>query len=208
MKLRKIMFLLVIVLSSGCSFYKAQYDIVLKEVERPSQAKERYGEQKIFSTKEEGVDNYVFEDEMVKIIWVPQRSQFSFKLDNKSSNSIKIIWDEAVYVDANGTSQRVMHSGVKYTDRNSSQPPTVIVRGGSINDLLLPTDNVYYVSGQYGGWNTRSLFPSSGKTLDDIKLKASIYKNKEVQILLPLQIEDVINEYIFVFKINNINYKQ
>lgn len=47
---------------------------------------------------------------------------------------------------------RVMHSGVKYIDRNNSQPASVILKGATLSDIILPTDNVYYISGQYGGW--------------------------------------------------------
>ena len=195
---------LTIVLFSGCSQFKAQYDISLTRVERPAEAKERYGEQKISTTQEDGVNKFVFEDEMVKIIWFPKRADFVFNLKNKTNNSIKIIWDEAVYVDASGSSGRVMHTGVKYTDRNASQPPSVIVRNGSMDDLVSPTENVYYVSGQYGGWRTASLFPQTGNSQSELKQKTDIYKGKNVQILLPLEIENVINEYIFVFSINDI----
>lgn len=45
-----------------------------------------------------------------------------------------------------------MHSGVKYIDRNNSQPPNIIPKNASLSDVIIPTDNIYYVSGQYGGW--------------------------------------------------------
>ena len=114
----------------GCQSFRAYYDIGLTEVERPALAKERYGEQKITKAREEGVEKYYFEDELVKILWLPSSSNVSFNLTNKTDHSIKIIWDEAVYVDTIGVSHRVMHSGVKYMDRSNSQPPSVVVRKG------------------------------------------------------------------------------
>ncbi len=192
----------------GCvTFNQALYDIELQEVERPAQAKERYGEQKIATTQEAGVNKYVFEDDMVRVLWLPTTDAIHFSLTNKTSHSIKIIWDEAAYVDVNGSSQRVMHSGVKYIDRNNPQPPTIVVRNGSVEDLVFPTDNVYYSSGQYGGWRETPLFPSSAYSVEDLNTKVEPYRNKTFQVLLPLQIEDVVNEYIFVFNIRNIEIK-
>ena len=108
-------------------------------------------------------------------------------MENKSDNSIKIIWDEAVYIDEDNSSLRVIHSGVKYVDGEKAQPLTVIAKKTKINDLVTPVDNIYYS----GGWGKRPLFSvqkSAGKT---------------VKILLPIQIQETINEYIFSFKVNH-----
>ena len=114
-------------------------------------------------------------------------------MENKSDNSIKIIWDEAVYIDEDNSSLKVIHSDVKYVD-GKAQPLTVIVKKTKINDLVTPLDNIYYVNpSKYssGGWHKLPLFSvqkSAGKT---------------VKILLPIQIQETINEYIFSFKINH-----
>jgi len=196
---------------AGCGpMHHIHYDIDLKEVERPSDAKERYGESKIIQFEEEGKTKYRFEDGMIKIVWLPTSSRFGFFLTNKTSHSIQIIWDEAAYVDVSGMSKRVMHSGVKYIDRNNPQPPTTIVRGGTISDIVFPTDNVYYVSGQYGGWREHPLLPQHGivsgnqyarPTKEDIDNTARTVVGKNIQVLLPIKIEDVVNEYLFVFSI-------
>lgn len=206
---KNIISILVALLFVSCASYRAVYDITLAEVERPADAKDRYGEQKIVRFEEEGKTKYSFEDEMVKLVWIPLSSQFMFTLNNKTDHSIKIIWDETVYVDENGMSKRVMHSGVKYTERNNPQPPTTIVRGATISDLIFPSDNVYYVSGQYGGWRETPLFPNSSMTSSQELLeKAKPLIGKTVQILLPLKIEDVVNEYIFSFTVNDVEVKQ
>lgn len=185
----------------------AIYDIGLKEVERPADAKERYGKSKIIRFKDEGKTKYSFEDGLIKIVWLPTSSQFDFVLTNKTSHSVKINWDEAVYVDQSGRSKRVIHSGVKYVDRNSPQPPTVIVRGATISDMVFPADSIYYVSGQYGGWREDPLFPSYGMGAEEVDQKASGLVGKNVQVLLPIKIEDVVNEYIFTFSIDGYEVK-
>jgi hypothetical protein len=202
--MKKLIVLLSIAFSiAGCvPTHYIRYDIGLKEVERPSDAKKRYGEPKIVRFEEEGKTKYSFDDGMLKIVWLPTSSQFGFFLTNKTSHSIRIIWDEAVYVDESGMSKRVMHSGVKYTDRNSPQPPTTVVRGATISDIVLPTDNVYYVRGRYGGWRELPLLPNKGTHKPEIENKAKNVVGKNIQVLLPIKIEDVVNEYVFVFSID------
>ena len=167
----------------GC-FQKhyASYDINLKKVERPSNAKERYGETKIIRFVEDEETKYSFEDGMIKIIWLPGTSQFNFFLTNKTSHSIKIIWDEAVYVNESGISDKVMHNGVKYSERNNSQPPTVIIRGATASDTVLPTDNVYYS----GKWRESPLFPDYEFKRPEIDKKAKNIVGKNVQNLIKL----------------------
>ncbi|MEX0719954.1 MAG: hypothetical protein WD059_04745 [Balneolaceae bacterium] len=98
---------------------------------------------------------YVYQDSSLSIVWIPHVSKFYFELENKTNHSMKVVWDEAAFVDPNGRSMRVMHSGVKYSDRENSQPSSIVVRGGSLSDLVFPTDYVSYASGQYGGWRER-----------------------------------------------------
>ncbi len=204
MKGKALVVLLSVVVSFvlfGCApLAYVNYDISLNEVERPADAKERYGEQVI--DKAEG--KYYFEDKLVSIIWMLSARGISFILSNKTDHSIKIIWDEVSYVDSLGISHRVMHSGIKYIDRNNPQPPTVIVRKGTVNDLLFPTDYVRYVSGRYGGWTNDPLLPTAsyGKTAEKLEAESRAYVGKTMQVLLPLEIENVVNEYLFIFRID------
>ena len=67
----------------------------------------------------------------------------------------------------NGESKRIMHTGVKYSEKTQSQVPTIIVRSASVSDSIIPVDNVYYESGKYGGWKEEGVFP---ETLSDASL--------------------------------------
>jgi hypothetical protein len=173
------------------------YDVVLSEVERPASFRDRYAEPVITKVDSAGVARYIYEDSLITIGWIPSRTQIGFILENKSPNSMKLIWDEAAYVGLDGTSGRVMHSGVKYTEANNSQPPSVIVRGGRIYDMIVPTSNIYYTSGSYGGWNERPLFPTD-------HAQALAAKGRSVQVLLPLEIQGIVNEYLFTFTIQDV----
>ena len=108
------------------------------------------------------------------------------------------------YVDQNGSTKRVMHSGVKYTERNSSQPASTLPRNASLSDVLLPTDNVYYLSGKYGGWRESSLFPRYNTQEE---AQASPALGKSVRIIFPILIQDVVNEYVFEFSVDSVTVK-
>lgn len=188
---------------SSCMSYSGTYDISLDSVEVPEDGSIEFGMSKIVELKEDGENKYVYEDDLIKVLWLPLTSQFSFTLENKTSHSIKLIWDETVYVDENGASSRVLHSGVKYIDRNNSQPSSIVIKKGRIDDVIVPTDNIYYVSGQYGGWRTEPLFENSAYTEEE--LNSLIEKNigKTVKIYLPIEIKGVMNEYIFSFVVED-----
>jgi hypothetical protein len=137
-------------------------------------------------------------------------------LENKTDYSIQIIWDEAAFVDENGISHRIMHSGVKYTDRNNSEPPTVIVRKGRIEDVIIPTDYVYFDEGYYSEyytrqaeWKEKPFFENTQFGGDPKNLEDEMQNNvgKTFQVLLPLKIQDVVNDYIFKFKVDSCQYK-
>jgi hypothetical protein len=186
----------------GCASFSGRYNLGLQEVERPANAQERYGEPKIVSFEEDGITIYSYEDDMIEIVWFPLSAQFSFILQNKTEHSLRIIWDEAVYVDENGSSGRVLHSGVRFIDRNNSQSPSIVAKNTVIDDIVVPAGNIYYESGQ-GEWRTAPLFENSASTQEELDALAQKYIGKTVEILLPLQIEETVNEYIFILRIES-----
>ena len=204
----------------GCAalqpLYYGTYNIELTQVERPAEASKRYGEIKISPVDDKGVTKYSFEDNLVNVVWLVTNEDISFAIENKTDYSMKIIWDDAAFVDSKGQSQRVMHAGVKYTDRNNSEPSTVVVRKGKITDVVQPVDLVYYEEPYYGkyysspgGWHERPMFDYSirngnEQTVTDL-LKSNV--GKQIQVLLPLKIEETVNDYIFTFTIKGYTYK-
>lgn len=183
--------------------YQLNYDILLSGVERPASAEKRYGEIKIDKIEKEGVQQYAFEDEMITSFWIVNPAGISFILNNKTAHSIKIIWDEGAFLDENGGSHRIVHSGIKYTDKEKPQAPSVVVRKGILKDTIYPSD---YISWSGSEWEERAIFKHSqkGGIPEPFFLQAKENIGKTVQVLLPLQIEGVVNEYIFIFKINNV----
>lgn len=184
--------------------YVANYSVGLATVESPADAKQQFGETKVVNFDEDGISKYRYEDAYIDIVWSVGLKQFNFTLKNKSGHTLKINWDDVSYVDVKGQVGRVMHSGVKYVDRNSSQPATTVPKGASISDLLLPTDNVYYVSGQYGGWEMAYLVPCVYKTPEAFNSGAPSFVGKTMTVMMPIMIENVQNDYTFTFNIEKL----
>lgn len=163
------------------------YYSVLSKVEKPADDSIRYGESTVI--EDEGVSKYSYVDNVLSIIIFGTSEKFSFVLRNLSDNSIKVVWNEAVFVDMDGATSKIMHAGTKYSQRDGDQPASVIIKGAKLEDVATPTANVYY-SELFKEWMTRSMFPKEPGLSGTVRL------------MLPIQIKDTINEYIFEFDIN------
>ena len=175
---------------------EGKYKTALIAVEKPEDTSDRYGA--TTSIKDEGVDKYSFSDSIINIVIYGTPEQFNFELKNVSPSSLKLIWNEAAFVGLDGSTSKIMHNGVKYSEREGDQPATTIIKGAKIDDLACPTANVYYDEGTrigystYGnGWKTRSMLPKDYKGAEA----------GEIRLMLPIQVKDVVNEYTFVFKV-------
>ena len=190
---------------SSCGVFKnyiATYSVGLSSVESPSNAKQQFGETKVVNFKDEDISKYRYEDDYIDIVWYVGSKQFNFEMKNKSEHTLKINWDDVSFVDISGETGRVMHAGIKYTDRHNSMAPTTIPRNAKISDLILPSDNVYYVSGEYGGWREKYLIPCVYSSDAERNSGAPVYVGKKMLILMPIVIENVQNDYIFEFTID------
>jgi hypothetical protein len=192
----------------------ATYSFALVQIDRPEATKERYGA--VVTIKPEPDNKYVYEDGLFSGLFFVTASRINFTITNKTDHSIKIIWDEAAFIDLDGQSGRVAHEGVKYADRNASQPPSVIPGGRSLTDFVLPTGRVYYREGYYsryssipGGWEelplvlpaSRRIAAGDSTLVDAFTSEVSKNKGKRFGLLLPLEIEAVVNEYTFWFEV-------
>jgi hypothetical protein len=167
-----------------------EYISTLIKVEKPADESVRYGETKI--VKADSVTKYSYIDDFIDILIFGDSINFSFLLKNISQNSLKLVWNEAVFVDFNGNTSKVMHVGTKYSDKELDQPAATIIKGAHIEDIAVPTSNIRY-SDILKEWVTESMYPSVPTTSPG-----------EIKLMLPIQVKDVINEYVFVFRVDRI----
>lgn len=165
-----------------------KYISALSKVEKPSNPSIRYGKTRIVEDETE-ITQYRYVDNVIDILIVGSSKRFSFILKNISNNSIKIIWNEAVFVDFNGSTSKIMHNGTKYSQREGDQPATTIIKGAKIEDVVVPTCNIRY-SSILEDWVEDSMYPSTPNETPG-----------QIRLMLPIQIKDVINEYVFVFDV-------
>lgn len=189
------LFIVGALLLSSCIPFDTLYDLSLKNVEVPKNSKQQFSESMLKTTSEDGVTMYSFEDDMIAIAWYATSTQFHFILRNKTNHSIKIPWDEVVYINPYGQSMRCIHSGVRFIDRSNAQVPTVVAKNSTLRDLLMPADLI----GRE--WGERSLF---GEYITQEDANQSGFIGTKVSVLLPIMIENVTNEYLFQFELKDI----
>jgi len=173
-----------------------KYDIALIEVSGVKNSME-YGE-------------LAYVDSLIGINFSINQREISFALRNMSTNTLKIVWDETLYI-VDEITGKVMHSGIKYTDKEMFQPPSVIPKGTVHSDVIVPTDNVYYKDGIYGvnvsiagGWEKRELFPQTVPESNQDNIISKL-KGSEFSIYMPIQVKGVTQEYNFRFKVINVS---
>lgn len=186
--------------------YTAKYDISLSKVERPEDATERYGEQFIDILDTENY-KYFFEDNLVKVLWVVDNRNIALSLENKTKNSIRIPWDEGVFVDMEGSSHRIIHSGINYSDRNQPQAPSIIARQTTLEEIIIPIGYIekpFFPDFDYHTKNSPGVY----STFKDFETIVDSKVGKSIQVLIPLQIEDITNDYIFTFEVISVSTSQ
>ena len=151
-----------------------------------------------------------FEDDTMTISFIISDKSINFILKNKTKGVLKINWDEVSLIIFN-KALRVMHSGVKYINRNESQPPTVIPPNSQIEDALLPSDNIFYRSGYYGsaysspgGWEELDLFPTGDYYKQETRDAILKLKGEKFSLYLPIVFQDKKIDYTFEFTISDV----
>lgn len=160
-------------------------NLTLTSVERPANPQIRHGRTVVEETEEASV-LFRYTDNFIDISWLPTPFDFMFVLTNNSPHSMRVIWDEAVFVNENGGSSRMVQGGIRLIEINNPQTPAVVPRGATLTNSLTPVRNI-------GRDGRRPLFDRSDRER---------LENRTVRILLPLQIQNVTNEYTFTFRIN------
>ena len=181
--------------------FQPSYEMQLVSVQRPAKAQERYGPQALSTVAESSVTRYSFEDNLVRVVILASGGRVGFDVKNKTDNVIKLPWNEAALVDIDGKSQQVMHNGMKYTECMSPKAPSVLPPKGSLDDEVIPCSNVRF---GYSSWIVSDLVPGTLVEAADTAramTAARGYLGKQIRVLLPLQIEDVVNDYVFTFEV-------
>lgn len=190
MTMRSLLAAAACALSAGCAIPAAQYMMPLQEVRRPVDVQQRWGAYKI----EKADSGYAFDDDLMHVRVVPMHGEFGVSIENKTDHSLQVIWDEMAYVGPDGISSKVSSGDTRIIDMGKSRTPTVIPSHAKGVFTAVPNVNV-----DQDPLNTGYLSDFVGICDDPAALNG-----KEVQLLVPVRIEETVNEYTFIFRLQDV----
>jgi hypothetical protein len=194
---RLFLFATVIALAAGCQTGRlVSYNSTIDSVERPEDTAERYGEYTVSMQD----TSYVYEDELVRAAFATSGSSVFMSVENKTDYSIQVLVEQGAFVMPSGSSERILLGDMSYANRNQEVQPITVPSGASSSATLIPQSNVS--SGQYG-LNFTPIFGPSVLRANGDATKQDVEENigKTFSLLLPMKIQDAVNEYTFNFEV-------
>jgi hypothetical protein len=141
-------------------------------------------------------DTLTYEDKAIKIAWNfpdDELAIIEFSLKNKTDSQIKILWNEASYVDPSGATQEVFHAGMNTFEAETVMQPTVLPSNARTDSAILPRQHVK--AGMYGA----EFAPLVAR---------DAVGEKTVRVILPLKYKDRVARYDFHFGISRVTEDQ
>lgn len=136
-----------------------------------------------------------FRDTTIAVSFVVDEQSFRMRLENLSASDIKILWERAEYTDVTNHPYRLMHSGIRYPERNNPIPDQMVLPGRSVVESLTPVSNVYY-SQKKKTYDVRPLFPLESEA-------AAGLKGRTFNLFIPVEINRQIIPYNFRIEITD-----
>lgn len=190
--------------------YAAFYRLELESVERPDSAATIYGPAVLDSLPNDSLYFSSFEDAAVKILWGFNSRFIGFAMLNKTESSIRIMWNQGAYVDPRNGSHPLGQSQLYYLE----SAPSVILKKTHFEASIYPRDHPFAPGDAFGGPVRRPLFLDYDihgpidhgrfRTLQDFQTFVSNNMYARTQILLPMEIDGQIHNYLFAFRVTQI----
>lgn len=182
-----------LVFSAACAPHHARYSVELGDVIQPVESVEPHGEVQINDNK------VACGNDLFSALWSFGWTSVDLVLTNLSEETIRIIWDECVFVDPYGSCHHIIPSEILYRDVYEHVKPAKVPAGCTVIERLIPRDNVRFLQ---SGWTELPYLPkqSTGE-LDEFRAQVLSYLGKEMQVLLAIEVDHQLVEYRFVFEI-------
>lgn len=180
------------------SIWAADYDLVLRSVDRPKSPHARYGgvERVGVLAKDPKSPIFRYRDANIEVRVAPVYDGIMIRLANRTNHAAKVVWDEVVFVDLSQQSNRVIHKGVRYIDSHRPQPASVIAPQTELQDKIAPVEQV----------PLKAFYRECGEPEAQFVAAAEGLVGKELKLFLPIEIGGVVNEYTFNFRIENLRF--
>ncbi len=138
-------------------------------------------------------DEIKFSDKIISVSFAISDQSFQMNLKNLTTYPLKIMWGSADYTDVNNGSHRLMHSGIRYQDRNNAIPPQIVPAQGSIQQTVMPISSVVY-SQEKKAYENLPLFPLDSDM-------AALLKGRVFYLLIPVEVDRQIIPYNFKIEV-------
>jgi hypothetical protein len=134
-----------------------------------------------------------------------------FEIYNKSTDGIKIDWDEVSF-SVNGKTSRTVHKETAIAKVNDVQPPTTIPPRSNLSDFLVPSNKIYFVNSVLltNGTFTKvdDIFPITDYGFKKNKNLIQSLKGVRITIFLPYYMKGVYVSQYYDLLINDVQPKK
>lgn len=200
---RLILIPVLVLCVASCSTYRVAYDLVLNGDDAAVDMRSSDGkvvEVDLGGTVSGGL---VYSDRIINVEWAFGQSSIALVLKNRTEHAIRLLWDGAVFVGPDGRATALVHGDVTVADRFSSQKPTVVPSGAVVYEAVSTPGSMYYDE-HLRTWKTAPMLPTEFATRKELLETAPGMRGKEVRVLLPVECEGSVYEYVFRFTIDRV----
>lgn len=202
-----IFFIFIGVLVTGCAYPKnLSMELKSKMTGIEKQLSKEDGGKLI---KLEPENSKTFSDENITGDFLCSNRFISFKIKNKTENTIKLLWDEVVYIDDNKSTKKILHKGINISDREKQMPASIIIKDGILDDFLFRADNYSWDSYRNNWVDFGSMLYNEDVESKEDELKfinfASALSKQKFGIYLPFEIDG--KKQIYTIWFENTSYE-
>ena len=147
-----------------------------------------------------------FSDSNITVAAEMTNRYFNVTIKNVTDCAIKVIWDDAAFIDQAGEAHRIIHTGTKYIDKEKPQVPSSIPKNSRISETLAPADYIEYNGSS--GWHYSPLYTPNTIYGSKEELQQIVQDSKVFKLMIPIEIGGKINEYTLLFSLSQPQYKE
>ncbi|QZE15474.1 hypothetical protein K4L44_06490 [Halosquirtibacter laminarini] len=203
--------LTMFVLLNSCALKHGVFDVTLKTVVEPLAPNKSHPYSKIYVEKGSSPISH-YDDKRMHITWRVDASKFYVELENKTPNYLVILWDGAMFMDdLNGAEHLAARGDNNFRSykKGYEEQESIIMPFDKIKDELVPSSHVAYFSKRYQSLDKHYLFYNSwGYPEGAVSRDMESYVGTELALMIPMEINGVIKEFVFTFGIDKYSFKK
>lgn len=151
-----------------------------------------------------------FSDENFSFLFEMGKS-LQLDITNKTPKTVKVIWDESVFIFNNGVSDKIVTGSTKVADRTRSITSSIIPSKSRLNEALIPLSKINI--GSRGYYSYDSLMPyrmpttANWEEVDELRDIVQKLEGADLpDVLLTIEVDGKKTEYFFDFYIESTEF--